>query len=146
MDGKVGDRISCWIDEDHAICPFDAAENDEFVEGTIIRTDLEDDFLPYAVVFDDQNVRHNNGKVGTHEIETYSLPNSFLGKKLHWVPVEYIKEIIPAAPLPTVQVIAGSVCIHCHEYCEYSVPNLRDNKFLCFSCRSSEAWRYQELM
>lgn len=37
----------------------------------------------------------------------------------------------------------GCVCVGCQNFSHYAVPNLSDGTFACFSCRSSNGWRYK---
>lgn len=37
----------------------------------------------------------------------------------------------------------GCNCIHCFEYNSYAVPNF-NGKFLCYSCRSTNSWKYEQ--
>lgn len=40
---------------------------------------------------------------------------------------------------------SGMTCLKCKEYNQYASPNCKDNSFMCYSCRSSNVNKFEEL-
>jgi hypothetical protein len=40
----------------------------------------------------------------------------------------------------------GMFCCDCKNFFQYAVANLKNDALLCYSCRSSNAWKYEEFL
>lgn len=113
--------------------------------GKVIGIDNDDVITPYLVmpdVVNEENI-NNTSIVSEHQINQYSVSPLYKDQRFFWVPAGNIfssKEAIAKICGPY-----GHSCLHCSEHYEYAESNTNDNRLLCYSCRSTEKWRYKNL-
>lgn len=71
-----------------------------------------------------------------------SFNEDFFGKQVIWINPSCIEDTVSSSV--KVMEKTGKSCIHCFHYNEYAVANMVNNEFCCFSCRSTEGWRYRD--
>ncbi len=147
MDLNIGDKILvCSYPQGHFMHQFllfpDIGKYDPFetydayettVVGYIIDFCSIGDYFPIVLC--------PAGNVSS-EPTTHHIPPEYINEKI-WIldPALIIRKVGKKEEPPTIT-YEGMWCIGCESYSEYSVPNLKDGQFACYSCRTSNPWKF----
>lgn len=148
---KVGDKVILRYN-DESMFQGDSVlyeEDSPTVIAEIIGIDPNDEATPYLIYSEQAAALPGSdyvpcGKVDSGQIKAFKMNPKWLESSYWWAKPHTVLGLAPV----TAQIqthVDGMNCLHCIENYHMAVPNTKDGRLLCYSCRQTEKWRYPEL-
>lgn len=117
-------------------------EGTSFTTSIVGVDDREDRYFQYIIIDNKQQMLDNDANaLGTSSDQDIQFCRRFgmtdFSQSYYWIREDQI-DLIKLSQM----IVDGCRCIECFKFIKMAIPNLENNKFVCYGCKDSNRWKY----